>query len=329
VTKNPLFSTYKQGENRVTSSMIAVFERIDVSLLEQLLAGATGETSLQMVSFANQPAGAGASVPDALIQARFAFWFEVKTARSALTIKQLEEHLVNLGSATTDERLFVVTPDPAEPAIIAELNDARVVWFNFAALNAAIDALLGDPTLLPGERTMFLLRELQALFRETGLLDADDTVIVAARYAYPEYIQNGVYICQLGRRFRLGLSRLGFYFQGAIREEIPTILRVYDDVLFAETEAARWETAVDEIDRRVAHAIRDSLATGRRESGKRYEVFILSPASDDATVKLACPIVNATKDYEGKPFAWTMGQRYTSLALLARPNVTTTADLET
>jgi hypothetical protein len=138
-----------------------------------------------------------------------------------------------------------------------------------------------------------------------------------------------VYICQLGRRFRLGLSRLGFYFQGAIREEIPTILRVYDDVLFAETEAARWETAVDEIDRRVAHAIRYSLATGRRESGKRYEVFILSPAGDDATVKLACPVVNVTKDYEGKPFAWTMGQRYTSLALLARPNVTTTADLET
>src|SRR5450631_1027390 len=114
--------------------MIAVFERIDVSLLEQLLAGATGETSLQMVSFANQAAGAGASVPDALIQARFAYWFEVKTARSALTRKQLEEHLVNLGSAATDERLFVVTPDPAEPAIIAELNDARVVWFNFSAL---------------------------------------------------------------------------------------------------------------------------------------------------------------------------------------------------
>jgi hypothetical protein len=54
MSKNPLFSTYRQGENRVTSSMLAVFERIDPSLLEEILAAAAGESSLQMVSFANQ-----------------------------------------------------------------------------------------------------------------------------------------------------------------------------------------------------------------------------------------------------------------------------------
>src|SRR4051812_47537303 len=115
MTKNPLFSTYRQGENRVTSSMLAVFERIDVSLLEQLLAAAAGETSLQLVSFTNQPGGAGASIPDALIQARFAYWFEVKTARDALHRKQLDEHLKCLAGGTADERLFVITPDPVEP----------------------------------------------------------------------------------------------------------------------------------------------------------------------------------------------------------------------
>lgn len=46
VAKNPLFSTYRQGENRVTSSMLAVFERIDRSLLETMLAAASGESSL-------------------------------------------------------------------------------------------------------------------------------------------------------------------------------------------------------------------------------------------------------------------------------------------
>ena len=63
MTKNPLFSTYRQGENRVTSSMLAVFERIDLSLLEAILASAAGESSLQMVSFTNQPPGIGQSTP--------------------------------------------------------------------------------------------------------------------------------------------------------------------------------------------------------------------------------------------------------------------------
>jgi hypothetical protein len=92
VAKNPLFSTYKQGENRVTSSMLAVFERIDLSLLETILQEASGESALQMVSFLNQPPGKGHSVPDALISARFAYYFEVKTARNAVSANQLSEH---------------------------------------------------------------------------------------------------------------------------------------------------------------------------------------------------------------------------------------------
>ena len=98
MSKSPLFSTYRQGENRVTSSMVAVFERIDLSLLERLLAAASGESTLEMVTFSNQPAGKGASIPDARISARFSFWFEVKTTRNAVDRTQLAEHLKNLGS---------------------------------------------------------------------------------------------------------------------------------------------------------------------------------------------------------------------------------------
>jgi len=85
MAKNPLFSTYRQGENRVTSSMLAVFERIDLSLLETILAAAAGESSLQMVSFTNQPPSKGRSVPDARISANFAYWFEVKTPATRST----------------------------------------------------------------------------------------------------------------------------------------------------------------------------------------------------------------------------------------------------
>ena len=159
MAKNPLFSTYRQGENRVTSSMLAVFERIDLSLLESLLAAAAGESALQMVTFTNQPPGVGASVPDARISARFSYWFEVKTERGALRRKQLIEHLSCL-SGGGDARLFAVTPDGAEPGLVGELGDARLVWLNFQALSDAIDALMGDQSNLMGERTEFLLREL-------------------------------------------------------------------------------------------------------------------------------------------------------------------------
>lgn len=39
---NPLLSSYRAGENRVTSSTMAVFERIDLALVQEVLAAATG-----------------------------------------------------------------------------------------------------------------------------------------------------------------------------------------------------------------------------------------------------------------------------------------------
>lgn len=192
MAKNPLFSTYRQGENRVTSLMLAVFERIDLSLLETILAAAAGESSLQMVTFTNQPLGRGRSVPDGVISAHFAFWFEVKTARRALGHDQLREHLENLGGDGS-ERLFVVTPDAAEPEVVGQLGDPRVVWFNFRSLHAAVDAALDDPLGTVSEQARFLLRELQALLVEDGLVDNDDVVVVAARFAYTEYLNHSIY----------------------------------------------------------------------------------------------------------------------------------------
>src|SRR6266540_5476104 len=183
MAKNPLFSTYRQGENRVTSSMLAVFERIDLSLLEAILAAAAGESSLQMVSFTNQPAGSGHSVPDARISARFSYWFEVKTARNALDPIQLAEHLCNLTEGAGEERLFIVTPDAEQPAVVTALQDPKAVWFSFRSLYDAIDATASDPTGL-SEQARFLLSELQALFVDEGLIDTDEVVIVAARFAY-------------------------------------------------------------------------------------------------------------------------------------------------
>jgi hypothetical protein len=307
--------------------MLAVFERIDLSLLDQLLASAAGETSLQMVSFTNQPGQGGGSVPDGLIQARFSYWFEVKTSPNVVDSAQLRSHLAGFAEQALDERLFVITPDPVEPPAIAALEDPRLIWFNFRALNDAIDNGLSDPALLPGERTVFLLRELQALFIEDGLLDIDDVVVVAARVAYGDYLKYGAYVCQPDRSFRLGLRHLGFYNKGAIQRELPVILRVFENVTFDSAAAEDAKHSNDPLEQRLGATIEALLADGRRAEGKHYEVFILSRRDDPQTVELDAPIKNATTGRSGRPFAWTMGQRYTSLSALTRPGVRTTAEL--
>jgi len=325
MAKNPLFSTYRQGENRVTSSMLAVFERIDLSLLETILASATGESSLAMVTFANQPPGKGHSVPDARISARFAYWFEVKTVRNTLRAHQLSEHLANLGTEG-DERLFVITPDAEQPAVVSQLGDRRLVWFNFRSLHDAIERASVDPVGSVSESDRFLLRELQALLVDDGLVDNDDVVVVAARFAYPEYLARGLYICQAERAFRDGLTHMAFYASSAIQVHVPRIRYREDLVVFTLDEAAIRHSG-SETDRLIGAAIEADLGAGTREEGKPYQVFLLSAQDDPDTVQLPHPISNDTVVESGRPWAWTMGQRYVSLAGLTRPGVLVTSDL--
>ncbi len=307
--------------------MLAVFERIELSILEALLTAATGEASLQLVSFVNQPVGKGASVPDARISAHFAYWFEVKTARNALSVGQLSEHLKSIEPTPTGERLFVITPDAAEPVAVSELADPRVVWFNFRSLHDAIDATLDDTSGLVSEHARFLLRELQALLIEDALVDNDDVVVVAARVAYPEYLEHGVYVCQPNRAFRDGLTHMAFYAESAIQPQVARIIHRADPVPFTEEEAAKRDRAGG-VATRVAEAIRTLLALGARTEGNEYGVFVLSGPSDPETVQLAAPIVNDTVAQSGRSWAWTMGQRYTSLARLTRPGTTKTSQLD-
>lgn len=325
MAKNPLFSTYRQGENRVTSSMLAVFERIDLSLLETILASAAGESSLAMVTFTNQPPGTGHSVPDARISARFSYWFEVKTARTALTAHQLSEHLANLGSEG-DDRLFVITPDAEQPAVVSRLGNRRLVWFNFRSLYDAIERSSVDPVGGVSEQNRFLLRELQALMVDDGLIDNDDVVVVAARFAYPEYLARGLYICQAERAFRDGLTHMAFYANSAIQVQVPRIRCREDLVSFTHGEAVARQGR-SETDRLIGAAIEVDLNAGTREEGKQYQVFLLSAPDDPDTVRLPHPIINDTVAESGRPWAWTMGQRYINLAGLTRPGVSVTSDL--
>jgi hypothetical protein len=96
---NPLFSTYTQGENRVTTTVMAVLEHVNNQLAEDILEVLTDESDLSLVSFDNQVTGVD-SVPDVAIKSSTALWFETKTSRDAV---DSEEHR----QSTTDLKIMI------------------------------------------------------------------------------------------------------------------------------------------------------------------------------------------------------------------------------
>ncbi len=321
--KGPLFSTYRQGENRVTASLMAVFERIDLSKVERILAVASEDSALQLFAFQNQVRGHGStSVPDARISASFSLWFETKTVPHAVTGRQVRDHVGHLGSGGTYERLFVVTPDIDEPPAIAQVGDSRVRWISFRALSQAIDDLLGDDRELVSELERLLLRELQALFEVDGLLgDPRQVLVVPAASAYGHYLQLSAYMCQPGRPFK-PVERLAFYCRGKIEREVPRIRHIADHVAFTDETVATLRASGGTLDAELADLVERAVLAAVRPAGALEKVFLLTPPGDPETMTLDQPIVNDTIDQNGRPTAWVMMQRYTSLAALQRARVT-------
>ena len=50
---NPLFSTYTHGENRVTVTLVAVLEHVNIRLSKDLLKATLDESDLSLVTFEN------------------------------------------------------------------------------------------------------------------------------------------------------------------------------------------------------------------------------------------------------------------------------------
>ncbi len=144
-----------------------------------------------------------------------------------------------------------------------------------------------------------------ALGLEIGAAKAPDTVIVAARQAYDEYLAYSAYICQSGRSFR-PVERLGFYRQKRIEPLLPLIEFTEDEVVLDEANARRLEQSEDPAERKIGELIAGLLADGSERLGQVQQVFLLSDPASDATLNLDEPI-----EHTG-PSAWTQGQRYTS-----------------
>lgn len=186
-----------------------------------------------------------------------------------------------------DTWLFVLTPNPVRPT-----------WF---------DALDGV------EEARFLLNELVALYEADGLLTNDDTVVVAARVAWPEYNKYSSYVCQPNRSFRDGLTHLGFYTERAIQPLLPRIEEFRAAVPFTDEEVKRLRGKGDS---RVADLIEALLRETTRTKDEAYGIMLLSGPEAKPTVRLEHPVESDTVTATKRRWAWSLSQRYTELQRL-------------
>ena len=84
-----IFSTYSQGENRVTASFLAVIRSLSLDRIQRLLGALLEQSEFELVRFENQPSKGGDGVPDAIIQSSMRLLVETKTERNGVNLPQI------------------------------------------------------------------------------------------------------------------------------------------------------------------------------------------------------------------------------------------------
>lgn len=148
---------------------------------------------------------------------------------------------------------------------------------------------------------------------------SEDTVVVAARDAWPLYLTCHAYVCQAGRSFR-DIERIAFYTDREIKAHIPQIAHRRDNVEWTPEEANRLKRSDNRDDRKIASVITAARSAGWRDG--RYQVFLLTQIGDVRHRELRTPLPH---EETGRGSAFTQGQRYASLHALETAK--STADL--
>jgi hypothetical protein len=284
------------------------------------------DTEFQLVRFQNQPAKGGKGIPDGEIGSSCRLLVETKLVRNGLNRDQLERHLERLDTSSEKDRMvLVLTPDDVQPNLIAEIDDERLVWSPFAALNQAIDEMLTgekSDTEVISEREEFLLRELQKMLLAEGLIGSSkEVLVIPARQAWEFYKQHHVYSCPSGRAFQ-PVKYIAFYTGNEIRPLIPKILDERPDPVVVERGKyhGRLGEVVNEMLDRYE---KGTLPTGwDLRPGRHLKVFLLSAPEAAETIKLAQPIINDLTSSNGQRIAFTQNRRYVSLEALQKAKKT-------
>jgi len=328
----PLFSTYRQGENRVTATFLSVLQRLSLPNIDRILQRLLCEDGepYNLVSFENQ-VYTKESVPDAKIQTGNAIWIETKTVRNDVRPDQINGHLESVNDG---EVLLVLTPDESKPTVLDTdiTHKDRIAWSNFSALSDVIGEILVDEDEPPTEREAFLLRELVSMLREDGLLRRADVMVVAASSGWPMYKAIPVYRCALSLPVRTPdqFNYIAFYAGGEIKCIVPKVKKVVESINLTRQEE---RDALDPYTKGLAEDLWQKIKDYPEQRSwfdGNFKVMFLSEHDDrDQTVDLGKAIRNDKKSSSGsgKTVAFTFGKpRYVSLESLRQASTTT--DLE-
>jgi len=326
---NPLFSTYSQGENRITASLLAAFERLSFGIVERLLQALCRETVGPLLTFTNQPQGK-LTAPDARIAASFAYWIETKAVKGAVNKEQLSGHLRALDEEhfTQYQRLLVLTPDGTEPSVIGKIGDQRLVWASFDDLAHAIQELLQpsedilDPDRpYPGEQERAMLRELLRFLNASGVLSGAENrvLVVAARVALDLYLRYAAYMCQPNRAFRPS-ARMAFYVDKRIDRRVPKVIgQPIESIQLHPDHIAALDTIAPSTRRRLEELVKALERDQHPNFSATAKVILLSGPDDSETEKLSQDIDH------NLPYAFVQGQRYVPWSVLKQSPRTTSA----
>ena len=226
----PLFSTYSQQENLVTSTFVAALQRLSLPDMDRILQALLDEKEdFRLVTFENQPK-LNHSTPDARIGTRPGIVIETKTERNTVGHCQVRNHLKGLREG---EYLLLLTPDDGPPSAVG--LDDRVVWSNFSTLSDVIEEILRSGDNIedesPSEREAFLLRELNLMLNRLGLTISpeDRVMVVPAAEAWPMYKQTGGYRRNPDIVYRSS-NHIAFYTSGRIMPLVPRIRSMVESI---------------------------------------------------------------------------------------------------
>lgn len=340
-----IFSQYKQGENRVTASILAIFEKISFRLVEKILQILCEDSNQSVLTFENQFKADGC-VPDARIQGSFVYLIETKIVCNAFPNDnpkhQLRMHLQALDEESAKhKRLFVLTPDRDRPDIIDKIGSDLIRWASFNDLYEAIREVTASNGSEDGgswlesdlpivtEQERFLLRELvQMLFAERliGVDSSDSVLVVPARGAIHEYESLAVYRCQPNRTFR-SVPYIAFYHGRKIDRRIAKVLgKPIENVMLSEEGIESDPNLSVETKQKLQELVQKMRAKNNPNLNEFYKIFFLSSSDSTETKVLKDDIKNDLKNDAGTPFPFVYGQRYVSLAALMK-NPRTTSEL--
>lgn len=323
----PMFSTYSAAENRVTSTILAVFERLNTATVTRILQVLMEDLTIELIEYVNQ-VRFSESIPDGRIKGLFDYVIETKIVPNKIRKDQIENHCKMLKYDFS--KLLVLTPDYDYPEILKNINPIykdRIVWGNFDKIIDGINSVLEEHILLL-EKEKFLLIELRDFLINEKLTSEDysrKAVIVPAGFAWEFYQKYSIYRCQANRVFQL-CSYMGFYADREIKRFFPKILGFIDSLNIQTDDLNTIE--IKTINGFEKNVVRDKLIhikekLSGNEWNDNYKYFVLTDLDNKETFKLDEPIKNNKMSYSEKGTAFVQKQTYINLEELKGKKFTT------